>query len=556
MFFNSGVFGDLESGVGVLVSGALLDLVGVFGDLEWGGDLGAAGGGDGWDSEGSMWGEFPESPPMVAFIPVCRRPVVPFPSVFVASFAGVFNATSTIGCCPHRGRACRATSIGWGGGPLLPLSFSPPREEASPRFDEGTGKGPSGAKRKVRLEMLETESPWARLRAHLEMFETESPWERLRARMEMFRTKSPYTTLRARLEMFRSKSPWARLRARLEMLGTESLWARLRAHLEMFEKSRALCNMLSSREIFLRIDVDLYAHQALGKVTRGLAVSHRASIIVLSSSGGAAPVDFVAAEALAAMRSCFNVDSTVTTRRLVEVRKHYYIPSEYELHVPLPGERPYNAFPSGFSLLTDALEAGLSFPTEWTSCMVNNSVPTLSIDEIELVEILQGILSASKGVKDMNEAWLAEAGLSPTPRDALGSTTRVLTKKGKELVELGEAPERGEYLWGALHSILAKQVYECSSGKLMNRVEGDVLSLTEATTLLEVELKAERPKAVAAYKASLGFESGLEKMGRFIYKFGYQVALEWLRGKHSEIAIEQDPFVKCPYDANVEIDLN
>ncbi|RWV83163.1 hypothetical protein GW17_00055269, partial [Ensete ventricosum] len=195
------------------------------------------------------------------------------------------------------------------------------------------------------------------------------------------------------------------------------------------------------------------------------------------------PADSVAVEALAAMRSCFNVDSTVMTRRLVEVRKHYYIPSEYELHVPLPGERPYNAFLSGFNLLIDALEAGLRFPLH-------------SVIELCL------------------EGWQ----ISPSQM----------------------APNS----W----------LYECSSGKLMNRVgKLAVWGLHFVSALID---QAERPKAVAAYKASLGFESGLEKMGRFIYKFGYRVALERLRGKHPEIAIEQDPFVECPYDVNVEIDLN
>ncbi|RWV83391.1 hypothetical protein GW17_00055006 [Ensete ventricosum] len=41
----------------------------------------------------------------------------------------------------------------------------------------------------------------------------------------------------------------------------------------------------------------------------------------------------------------------------------------------------------------------------------------LSVDETELVEILLGILFASKGVRDMNKAWLAEAGLSSAPRE-------------------------------------------------------------------------------------------------------------------------------------------
>ncbi|RRT80609.1 hypothetical protein B296_00015703 [Ensete ventricosum] len=257
-----------------------------------------------------------------------------------------------------------------------------------------------------------------------------------------------------------------------------------------------------------------------------------------------------------------------------------------------------------------------------------------------------------QGVKDMNEAWLAEAGLSSAPRgmfflfvyhakcvflivpyrvemfnlgkmkfgggassglvvpsvtcasasvvvvdstiekcpsvdkgsslrkcskrvtpeqlaDTSRSTTRVPPEKGKELVELEETPERGytiqelcevedwvgadKYLRRTLHPALAKQVCECSSEELMNKADK---SAVWATTLLEVELKAEGPKAVAAYKASLGFESGLEKMGRVSYEFEYRVSLEWLRQKHTKIAIEQDLFAECPDNANVEMDLN
>ncbi|RWV78928.1 hypothetical protein GW17_00060013 [Ensete ventricosum] len=84
------------------------------------------------------------------------------------------------------------------------------------------------------------------------------------------------------------------------------------------------------------------------------------STTIHSSFEGAASANSRAVEALVLMRSCFNVDLTVMTRQLVEVRKHYYIPSEYKLHVPLLGEHPYDAFLSGFSLSTDALEAGLN----------------------------------------------------------------------------------------------------------------------------------------------------------------------------------------------------
>ncbi|RWW33478.1 hypothetical protein GW17_00001821 [Ensete ventricosum] len=78
----------------------------------------------------------------------------------------------------------------------------------------------------------------------------------------------------------------------------------------------------------------------------------------------------------------------------------------------------------------------------------------------------------------------------------------------------------------------------------------------EVGFLRSTELKVEGHKVVAAYKATRGFESGLEKMGRVNYKFGYRVTLEQLREKHSDIMIELDPFAECFEDANVEMDLD
>ncbi|RWW24081.1 hypothetical protein GW17_00011647, partial [Ensete ventricosum] len=88
------------------------------------------------------------------------------------------------------------------------------------------------------------------------------------------------------------------------------------------------------------------------------------------------------------------------------------------------------------------------------------------------------------------------------------------------------------------------------------RLLGDVLSLIEAIVFFEAELKAKGPKVVAAYKASRGFESGLEKMERVKYEFRYRMTLKQLRGKHPEITIERDPFPECFEDANVEMDLD
>ncbi|RRT67453.1 hypothetical protein B296_00015727 [Ensete ventricosum] len=77
---------------------------------------------------------------------------------------------------------------------------------------------------------------------------------------------------------------------------------------------------------------------------------------LVSVFGGAALTDFGIVDALMVMRSNFDIGSIVTIRRLVEVRKNYFIPSKYELHAPLPGEHPYDAFPNGFSLSIDALK--------------------------------------------------------------------------------------------------------------------------------------------------------------------------------------------------------
>ncbi|RZR99007.1 hypothetical protein BHM03_00028474 [Ensete ventricosum] len=105
------------------------------------------------------------------------------------------------------------------------------------------------------------------------------------------------------------------------------------------------------------IEVSANRSRALGRPSQDSR-----SIIVPSSPKGATLDNFRAIEALAIMRSCFNVDSTVTARRLVDVREHYYVSLEYKLHVPLSSQRPYDAFSSGFGLLIDALEARLRFP--------------------------------------------------------------------------------------------------------------------------------------------------------------------------------------------------
>ncbi|RZS19853.1 hypothetical protein BHM03_00052298 [Ensete ventricosum] len=363
---------------------------------------------------------------------------------------------------------------------------------------------------------------------------------RLRACLEMLKIESPCARLKARMTMLRTKSPRARLKAHLEVLGTESPRARLKAHLEV-----------------LGIESPRVDHYCL--IVRGVA---------LADPGGA--------DALAAMRSYFNVDSIVTTRRLVEMRKNYFVPPEYELHAPLPGEHPYDSFSSGFSLSTDALEADFEWEVRLPATKVGSHAFSSSLVVGAGASQSSGHLGRScwfhsrEAPSIDEELSLRKCNKRVTLEqlaDTSGSTTRVPTEKGKELVEIEEALKRGwlvqtqhervlvlqaankELKLGANQDLVvaiefhAKGLEEdvkklraeleslknqrrglegevevlCSSLDRARddraRLEGDVLSLTEATSLLEVELKAEEPKAVAAYKASRRFVSGLEKMG-------------------------------------------
>ncbi|RWW64457.1 hypothetical protein BHE74_00028305 [Ensete ventricosum] len=46
----------------------------------------------------------------------------------------------------------------------------------------------------------------------------------------------------------------------------------------------------------------------------------------------------------------------------------------------------------------------------------------------------------------------------------------------------------------------------------------------------------------------------MERMGHVTYEFGYQVALECLRAKYSDLYVEEDPFVDYPENTNVQIE--
>ncbi|RRT73961.1 hypothetical protein B296_00006330 [Ensete ventricosum] len=301
--------------------------------------------------------------------------------------------------------------------------------------------------------------------------------------------------------------------------------------------------MSSTSSHFESHSVKILAHRsrALSRPSRDSR-----SMGVISPSEGRASGDSDIADALVAMRSYFDVDSSMMTRRLVEVRKNYFVSPKYKLHVPLPGERPYDTFLCSFNLSTDALDAGLRF---------------------SLHPMIEGCL----------EGWR----VSPSQM-APNLCVLAIVDVGVPTAE--KRPTRGDprvrvhhpgALRGALHPTLAKQAYKCSFEELMNRadksvvwvaledevkktrakleslrnqqkelelevgvlrssldgprndrahLEGEVLSLTEAVAFFEAELKGEGPKVVAAYKASQGSSWASRRWGGL----ATSLSTEWL----------------------------
>ncbi|RRT33122.1 hypothetical protein B296_00055802, partial [Ensete ventricosum] len=193
------------------------------------------------------------------------------------------------------------------------------------------------------------------------------------------------------------------------------------------------------------------------------------------SSGPSSPVDARVQRDLEVMMSDHDFDTIVTEGSLTVIRERYNIPTEYGLHVPEPGQRPYSLDVPGMCISIDALEVGLrrggyyftarvgfrvsgapssnkgwksrylyvsglawGFGLNWSAHPIDNAPPYLSEEETVLVGRLKGILSSSRAIKEMTELWLVEVGLSPASRVTGGKVppTRPTVR------EVGASPAR------------------------------------------------------------------------------------------------------------------
>ncbi|THU58318.1 hypothetical protein C4D60_Mb03t12940 [Musa balbisiana] len=156
-----------------------------------------------------------------------------------------------------------------------------------------------------------------------------------------------------------------------------------------------------------------------------------------------------AARALEALMWPHDLNSTMSQSSLGYLRGRYGIPEELTLIAPEPGQRAYDPISRGFALTLDTFEAGLHLPlhpryyflylvvvyflvidgTEllalsdwgfglrWAVRVIDNTAPALIDRERMELWRLKEILSASRAIREMTEAWLVEAGLSLAPRE-------------------------------------------------------------------------------------------------------------------------------------------
>ncbi|RRT37548.1 hypothetical protein B296_00059237 [Ensete ventricosum] len=126
----------------------------------------------------------------------------------------------------------------------------------------------------------------------------------------------------------------------------------------------------------------------------------------------------------------------IIVEHLEEVRKCYNIPREYVLHIPLPGQHPYDAFSDGFELSIDALEHRTLVPTSPHDRGLPQGMADLTIaNGAQLMALHGGI---PRGMYDLLLAKIRELKLGVGP-EALATAGRWATNFEAEVERLKAA---------------------------------------------------------------------------------------------------------------------
>ncbi|RWW40594.1 hypothetical protein BHE74_00053982 [Ensete ventricosum] len=83
----------------------------------------------------------------------------------------------------------------------------------------------------------------------------------------------------------------------------------------------------------------------------------------------------------------------------------------------------------------------------------------------------------------------------------------------------------------------------------------DLLDLTLQTLFERSHTPMHQEMAIIDYKAFVGFEKGLERMGLVSYQFRYQIALACFKTRYPDLELEEDLFTDYLEDQNIRCQL-
>ncbi|RWW37748.1 hypothetical protein BHE74_00057098 [Ensete ventricosum] len=246
------------------------------------------------------------------------------------------------------------------------------------------------------------------------------------------------------------------------------------------------------------------------------------------------------------MRSCHNCELIVTVQRLAKVRELYSVSREYELHVRLPEQHPYGAFPDGFELLARSapLKTVVGRPRRRRQLRRNlRRGPPLGVVLGGLAPWRNLARRHAKGKEPIKEV-AEHPHRPPTMRELCEVDGRA--GRGKYfIVWISDLP--GPEAEGSLKvpkvdrlkATLGDSEQCCKDlEQVVESIHGELKNLQDTWHRLDDE--------VLNYKEFQGFQLELERTSQVTYEFRYRITLERLLVKYPDLSIEEDPLLTDP----------
>ncbi|RRT57079.1 hypothetical protein B296_00027581 [Ensete ventricosum] len=249
------------------------------------------------------------------------------------------------------------------------------------------------------------------------------------------------------------------------------------------------------------------------------------------SSGMMIGMDIKALQALEAMKSHHNFNSTISLESLGSIQKRFSISTKYVLHASGLGQQSYHPCPGGFGISIDPLEVGLRFPLH----------PVIG----ECLNWWRHDARQSLNWRGASQSYALGPGSS-----TIASASTAQRGSFSHIYPRHVDPSAGH---GSVHSIVrgvhgwGSESYGAGARAQVLQMETELLDLARSKDALREDL----PRRAEDYKKSPGFEMGLVRMGRVSLEYRFQLALAQLQARHPGVEIKLNPFVSLPEDDDI-----